>query len=609
MKKKTTKIILIIIILAIILAGTAYAYVSTDILKTEKQLFAKYLINNIEQLAEFNIEPYGSVFEKNKNENLQIKINGEVIEEDNKGTIDSAISIDSNLRKCNINYDSKINEDEFAKIDMVLSDEILGIKINGIHDKYLSIKNENLKEVLKRFGIEENELDKIPDKIDFSGNTNVSVKKIEKTEKILKKHSKVFRDLLEKGEYEKNKGVEVEINNETFKTDKYTCSIFEKEVIKTMLTFANNVINDKEFINLYNNELGSDTLTELQENITYFMEETEIEENDSKITIGVYEYKGKTIKTDIVMEESEMFFFILNSKNNSTILLSSKEKMPEDEEIYYPRSEHIIRIQNNINGENGQLIFETEHKYDKKDIEMLNKREQEENEEYEYWSNMDYSEWYEDSSQKYIINSVKKDDNNIETNLDLSDSDEGIETEIKINVVFGNTIKFKELNEENSLILNDYTKEDLEKLGEELSSNAEKTAQENPEWFLSFFFLLNDPILSTDEYNKEQLSQDIKEALNLTIEDSIDSYNSSEQTISRTEYTGKFLTIENIKQNCTYTISELENIGNNTFKVIYFDDEVYFAKITLTENDGNITVENVEIFTEEEYSVEEYIEE
>jgi len=609
MKKKTTKIILIIIILAIILAGTAYAYVSTDILKTEKQLFAKYLINNIEQLAEFNIEPYGSVFEKNKNENLQIKINGEVIEEDNKGTIDSAISIDSNLRKCNINYDSKINEDEFAKIDMVLSDEILGIKINGIHDKYLSIKNENLKEVLKRFGIEENELDKIPDKIDFSGNTNVSDEKIEKTEKILKKHSKVFRDLLEKGEYEKNKGVEVEINNETFKTDKYTCSIFEKEVIKTMLTFANNVINDKEFINLYNNELGSDTLTELQENITYFMEETEIEENDSKITIGVYEYKGKTIKTDIVMEESEMFFSILNSKNNSTILLSSKEKMPEDEEIYYPRSEHIIRIQNNINGENGQLIFETEHKYDKKDIEMLNKREQEENEEYEYWSNMDYSEWYEDSSQKYIINSVKKDDNNIETNLDLSDSDEGIETEIKINVVFGNTIKFKELNEENSLILNDYTKEDLEKLGEELSSNAEKTAQENPEWFLSFFFLLNDPILSTDEYNKEQLSQDIKEALNLTIEDSIDSYNSSEQTISRTEYTGKFLTIENIKQNCTYTISELENIGNNTFKVIYFDDEVYFAKITLTENDGNITVENVEIFTEEEYSVEEYIEE
>ena len=74
-KEKAKKIILVvIIILLILLGGMVYAYFATDIFKTPKQLFVKYLANNITQLSEFNLEPYNETFKKMEENKTEIDL-------------------------------------------------------------------------------------------------------------------------------------------------------------------------------------------------------------------------------------------------------------------------------------------------------------------------------------------------------------------------------------------------------------------------------------------------------------------------------------------------------------------------------------------------------
>ena len=86
MKKGKGILVIFILLLIVILAGGAYAYIKTDLLKTPEQLFKKYLINNMAQIANVNIAPFNEVSERMENEltetNLNIILNGEAIGEE-----------------------------------------------------------------------------------------------------------------------------------------------------------------------------------------------------------------------------------------------------------------------------------------------------------------------------------------------------------------------------------------------------------------------------------------------------------------------------------------------------------------------------------------------
>ena len=362
MNKKLKKIILVIIIFLILLIGVGFAYVYTDLLKTDKQLFIKYLGDNINQFKNFNIEPFGSFFREDQTETLESNINIQVKpkeedEEIKKISIDLTFLTDMNSKETAMKLDAKTDENEFLKYDVVFSDKMLGIKINGVYDKYLGIKNENLKEFVKKLEMPEETLNAIPDKIDFYQTTNITDENIEKTKDLLKKHSQILMDLIEKGEYQKNKGVEVDINGQMIKTNKYNFTISQKELIDAIMTFMKDLVNDEEFVDLYFTDYNKAQLQEIKDSIKSYESMTEFDD-DSKVTISVYESKGKTVRTDIINEESEVSWQILNNENESNIIISSKEKTPEGEKQYFPDSENIVKIQNKANGNNGQIIIE-----------------------------------------------------------------------------------------------------------------------------------------------------------------------------------------------------------------------------------------------------------
>ena len=131
-QKKSLKIIILIIILLILIliAGIAFAYFSTDLFKSNKQLFFKYIgqIGNSENgLIEENINQYFT-----KKENTPYKNQGELYveisapdeyKEQVENTNNMNITFDGEVDKANsnreenisINYSDKVNIDFIYK--------------------------------------------------------------------------------------------------------------------------------------------------------------------------------------------------------------------------------------------------------------------------------------------------------------------------------------------------------------------------------------------------------------------------------------------------------------------------------------------------------------
>ncbi len=171
MKKKILLAILIIVVLLGV--GVAYAYFATDTFKSNKEMFFSYLSDGLKNKE---LEEYIKKQEKesytNKG-NIKISASGE----DNELDADTT----QMLNNGKITFEGKVNNGKKLAEQTVTVESAEGINIpvkvrrdgdklglqsNLLNNKFIAIKNENLKSLVERFNINSEE---IPDKIDFEG--------------------------------------------------------------------------------------------------------------------------------------------------------------------------------------------------------------------------------------------------------------------------------------------------------------------------------------------------------------------------------------------------------------------------------------------------------
>ena len=153
--KKIVLIAIIVVISIIVLLGGVFAYIFlfTDLMKSEKQLFFKYTLENAEALQGIEIDPLESFYMKKQetpyesNGNISVKYNlGDnigVLEEDIKKLDNVSISYTGktdvknnyNYRKVNLNY----SEEEAMIINYIHSNDFFGVKVDGVLKKYLGM--------------------------------------------------------------------------------------------------------------------------------------------------------------------------------------------------------------------------------------------------------------------------------------------------------------------------------------------------------------------------------------------------------------------------------------------------------------------------------------
>lgn len=422
---KNKKVLIVIIVLLIILAvcGGAFAYVyfATDLLKSNSQMFSKYGTMLDMELYNFfydeNIKTYYTNKSANNYENtgvLRVKSGGNTdINADLNLTFKGATDVDNDNfeQEITINYS---NSEKFA-FKLVKNNQMIALGSNEIANKYVGIKNEKLDELSNKLGIDEEM--KVPNNIKLD-KSSITVQNIKS---LVTKYIGKLAGQLSESNFTKN-------NNTS-----YTLTI-EKDNLKNIMIYClNEAKNDSEIIEM----LGmSDDISTYQDNIDQEigdLNEQDFSNTSIKITLTSTENGVEADVEEKTDEDNVKFSVILERGKNITIKQTGSFDTADTTEI-------------------------------PNDIEYTISKEK------------------SASKSKYTITSSEE-NYSLEIGFELdSISDNGATekvyvsydvNDVQFNVEYNNAITFKdvtvtELNDDNSVALNDYSQEELSSLLQQL---------------------------------------------------------------------------------------------------------------------------------------------
>ena len=318
--KKIGKILLIMIILILILGGIfAYLYFGTDLLKTNKQLFFKYLGQVAEQqdgfinsnLREYVNKKYTGKYEDSGKFYVDINLSGmdsDALKIVNDFNIEYAGKVDNTSRKneqdISINYADNVS----FPIKYKYANETLGLQTDYVSSKYIGIENNNLKEFVEKFGVKDTE--DIPDTIDLFKSINNSPI-INFTEEEKKQVKDTYQTILQEkiGEKEFTKTEENNVVN-------YSVQVTNQELKDLLVTTLETLKNDqiimpkveealKEPIEMINeNAEEKVTVQSLLEEYLDELNSSKVEEGTSTLTVS--QTNRKLTGISLTIDNSEL---------------------------------------------------------------------------------------------------------------------------------------------------------------------------------------------------------------------------------------------------------------------------------------------------------------
>ncbi len=337
---KISIIVLIILIFAIV-GAFAYLYFGTDIFKTDKQMFLKYVSESKDfiynQLKDDDLDAY-----KKKLQNTPYENNGKIsisydTESSNKtnemklaensniaisGKVDKTNKI--NLQNIKVNYPQSKGID----IDVLAQDDMYGFRINNILKNYIVIENSNLQEWAKELGLNEELIKLIPNKID--SNLIDSIISEDEVNQLVEKYTKLVIN---------------ELNDDMFsKTNQDNTTVYSLKINETQL---NNIVK-RVLETAKDDEVIWQVIRSVFTSFSIYSEEevdNKIDELKNKLEDYIDDYSEENTDEDDVFE--------------NTTTDSSKE-----EKIYvynlYIEDKELTRIES-VNDDQSQIISKKEN--------------------------------------------------------------------------------------------------------------------------------------------------------------------------------------------------------------------------------------------------------
>lgn len=412
MKKK---IILAIILVVIILgAGFAYAYFATDAFKTDKELFFKYVGSGIITIYEDeNLTAYSE-----KLSNTSSTYKGEAITEikdldanmttEVKADVEGKLDPTNNRAEMTMNFD--YSSGVIIPINFKVEENAIGIQSDLLDSKYIAVKNENLKDLAEKFGIDPTN---IPDKLDFE-----SLKLTDEEITTLKEKYKNFLDenltddLFTHENVDGTKTIKLEMTAERFKEilAKLIQTLRDEEIILKRVT-------DKE-----NYQKSMDALIE---------DLNSIESTDADKFVMNLKIKSRNVeKLEIIMidqNETAMKINIETSEEKLTAKVYEADELLAEIIFSSPKTENSI---------SNDILIKSYNEGETVELEI-----------------------------KYTISNYAALDNVTESlEFSISSKDSALEYKNDLTYKFDPTVEVEELNEDNATILNDATDEELQML-------------------------------------------------------------------------------------------------------------------------------------------------
>ena len=396
-KKKNTIIIICLVVFIVMIATTLILlYINTDMFKSNATLFAKYLGQSVDNVntvyQEIGKSQYDELLKQNKyTTQTQVKVN--VIEDRGTTAENSQNSINPLQLKIDGQVDSSnqynyqdiqlLNQDKkVAEIEYIQNENTYGIRFSDLFNQYLLVNNENLKELLKKAGYSQEEIEKMPDTITFGDDLKgIFELSEEERQKLKTTYINIIHTNVSKDNFSKEKNQSIQIDGNSIYANAYSLTLTKEQMNNLYIKMLEQCKQDEIILNkldkmqtlldLFNQNSNPILLREqfVQEieKIINQITKNNIGQEESKII--VYENKGTTLKITIQNPDYEINIDTLSLQNEKYTQVSyhdtKKEQLlicksnNEETNINLKNienektTEYNLLIEEKINGNNG----------------------------------------------------------------------------------------------------------------------------------------------------------------------------------------------------------------------------------------------------------------
>ena len=354
--KKIKIIIAIIFVIIVIAAGAfAYLYFATDVFKSSKELFYSSLTKNEEILNGLNISnnvaSADEIFkDKAYTTDGELAVSYNIKYNDNMPSLSDTVKLlkiegkTDEVEKQDYKKISLVNnEEELFNFEYLNMNDIYALTSNQIVNVYLGIQNNNLKDFVRKLGIED--VSKIPNKIEKTNSMENMQISEEQIKNVFSKYANLFVEQVPEEKYSKQKDASMQINGQNYENlDVYTLSLSKKDLVNVLNPILQTLKEDEEALNvileLYQKEKTLDNLNDIKEQIQDIIDNVDsIEQTDDDgFKIVLYSQNDNLINTRMQLgneADSGIIVDITYSKTEQETNIKLDVSDIEDEEYVF----------------------------------------------------------------------------------------------------------------------------------------------------------------------------------------------------------------------------------------------------------------------------------
>lgn len=389
-KKKVIMITVIIVVLVLILAiGGILAYFYTDLFKSNETLFYQYMAKGLDNISIPESNQLQDIISRKQNQPYEV--NGELtLQYMPKEQTDQMQAIADAFAQVKIvvtggsNPVEKIN---YRKLDMQLentsifeveyanSNDIVALKSDEIVNAYVGVKNENLKVLAQKLGIQETQA--IPNRI---GENSTSIEELFSITEEEKKHMQetymeVLKSNIAGDLYTKLQDMTIQKDGVDYVTTAYRLDLTGQDIKNVLIQLLQTLKEDSITLNWLTTKAKLLGLEEQYTQVNQFTNTIEkyieqinnVDYAQNGLSIVVYTYQGETILTEIILEnEAKLTLDFKKEQTDNAIVTFKIENLSSETDFSKIEMVYAINITE------GQSLTQYELNIDDKSIYSLN---------------------------------------------------------------------------------------------------------------------------------------------------------------------------------------------------------------------------------------------
>lgn len=379
-KKKRRLVLIIIIVLILVILATTFLvlYLNTDMFKSNQTLFVKYIGKNADNLKALEsiineTEYEGQLTTTPYNINMEATVNytqniGTTEENANNGINQLKLTVEGQTDNNN-GYDYRNikllkSDEQVAQVEYLHSSNNYGVKFSDLFNQFLVSENTNLKELFRKMGYTDEQLQNIPDTVSLNTEFLNEIRfSDEELTSLGNKYVSIIGQNISTENFSKQSRQAITINGQNYITNAYVLTLTKEQLNTIYINLLQAVEQDETILNkieiLQNKidevSLGNNNIN-LKEELTNAIDLRIRKINQSNIgtdetRIIVYESDGQTLRTRVETQDYQinLNYVQLVNGNFAELLIEDEETEKYKITLNYNASNLSIIIQDNNN--------------------------------------------------------------------------------------------------------------------------------------------------------------------------------------------------------------------------------------------------------------------